>query len=107
MKYIAIVDTDEFKDFEFFEDADGKYLAVKDVNAKSNKWLPLHFEALTEQVLADSLMEERIRGSLKSDMTFKKDIIRDVECILTVSIRDRRPCYCGAELKEVWRESEE
>lgn len=61
---------------------------------------------LTLKVLADALMEERIRGKLDSDTTFKKDIIPDVECRLTVSIRDHRPCYCGAELKEVWRESE-
>ena len=61
---------------------------------------------LTPTVLADELMEERIRGKLNSDTTFEKDIIRDVKCILTVSIRDHRPCYCGAELREVWRENE-
>ena len=54
--------------------------------------------------LADALMEERIRGKLHSDTIFEKDIIRDVKCRLTVSIRDHRPCYCGAELREVWRE---
>ena len=59
---------------------------------------------LTPKVLADALMEERIRGKLDSDTTFEKDIISDVKCRLTVSIRDRRPCYCGAELREVWRE---
>ena len=57
--------------------------------------------------LADALMEERIRGKLVSDTTFEKDVIRDVKCRLTVSIIDHRPCYCGAELREVWRESEE
>lgn len=62
---------------------------------------------LTLKVLADALMEERIRGKLDSDTTFEKDIIRDVKCRLTVSIRDHRPCYCGAELREVWRESED
>lgn len=61
---------------------------------------------LTQSVLADALMEERIRGKLDSDTTFEKDIIRDVKCRLTVSIIDHRPCYCGAELREVWRESE-
>lgn len=61
---------------------------------------------LTPNMLADELMEERIRGKLNSDTTFEKDIIRDVKCRLTVSIKDYRPCYCGAELKEVWRESE-
>ena len=61
---------------------------------------------LTPNVLADALMEERISGKLDSDITFEKDIIDDVKCKLTVSIRDHRPCYCGAELREVWRERE-
>ena len=61
---------------------------------------------LTSDVLADLLMEERIRGELKQDILYSKDIIDDVKCRLTVSIRDNRPCYCGAELREVWRESE-
>lgn len=56
--------------------------------------------------LADALMEERIRGELTSDTDFVKDIIPDVRCKLTVSIKDNRPCYCGAGLREVWRESE-
>lgn len=62
---------------------------------------------LTLNTLADALMEERIRGTLNTDTTFEKDIIPNVKCRLTVSIRDNRPCYCGAELKEVWREGEE
>lgn len=61
---------------------------------------------LTPDMLADMLMEERIRGKLKQDISYSKDIITDVKCRLTVSIRDHRPCYCGAELREVWRESE-
>jgi hypothetical protein len=61
---------------------------------------------ITPTVLADALMEERIRGKLDSDTTFEKDIIDDVKCRLTVSIIDHRPCYCGAELREVWRESD-
>ena len=59
---------------------------------------------LTSDVLADLLMEERIRGELKQDISYSKDIIDDVKCILTVNIRDRRLCYCGAELREMWRE---
>ena len=62
---------------------------------------------LTPDILADLLMEERIRGELKQDISYSKDIIDDVRCKLTVDIIDRRPCYCGAELREVWRESEE
>ncbi len=61
---------------------------------------------LTSDMLADLLMEERIRGKLKQDTSYSKDIIDDVRCRLTVDIIDHRPCYCGAELREVWRESE-
>ena len=59
---------------------------------------------LTPYVLANMLMEERIRGELKQDISFSKDVIDDVRCKLTVEIIDHRPCYCGAELREVWRE---
>ena len=59
---------------------------------------------LTPDILADLLMEERIRGELKHDITYSKDIIDDVRCELNVDIIDHRPCYCGAELREVWRE---
>ena len=62
---------------------------------------------LTPDILGDLLMEERIRGELKQDISYSKDIIDDVRCKLTVDIIDHRPCYCGAELREVWRESEE
>lgn len=62
---------------------------------------------LTPDMLADLLIEERIRGELKQDMSYSKNIIDNVKCKLTVDIIDHRPCYCGAELKEVWRESEE
>ena len=62
---------------------------------------------LTPKVLADLLMEERIRGELKQDVSYSKDVIDDVRCRLTVDIIDRRPCYCGAELGAVWRERKE
>lgn len=63
-------------------------------------------EQLTPDTLADLLMEERIRGELKQDVTYSKDIVDDVRCKLTVEIIDHRPSYCGAELKEVWRKKE-
>jgi hypothetical protein len=58
---------------------------------------------LTPDMLADLLMEERIRGELKQDVSYSKDIIDNVKCKLNVEIIDHRPCYCGAELREVWR----
>ena len=41
---------------------------------------------------------------MKQDTIFCKDVIDDVKCELIVKIKDRRPCYCGAELREVWRD---
>lgn len=43
MKYIAVIDTNDYKDFKFFEDADGKYLVARDANAESDEWIALHF----------------------------------------------------------------
>ena len=81
----------------------GKYCGILDdrtYNAIKNG------TPLTPDMLADLLMEERIRGKLKQDISYSKDVIDDVRCKLTVGIIDHRPCYCGAELREVWRESE-
>lgn len=50
MKYIATIDTDEFKDFEFFEDADGKYLVARDAGAESDEWIALHFKEAESEV---------------------------------------------------------
>ena len=62
---------------------------------------------LSDSVLADILMDERIYGDMKQDTIFCKDVIGGVKCELTVKIIDHRPCYCGAELREVWRFSQE
>ena len=49
MKYKAIIETDDYKDFEFYEDGIGKFLAVKDANAtKYGGWIPLYFTEYQE-----------------------------------------------------------
>jgi len=54
MKYIAIIDTDDYKDFEFFEDGNGKYMAVKDAGATANGgWIPLYFKVLEQELILD------------------------------------------------------
>lgn len=42
MKYIAIIETDDFEDFEFFEDGNGKYIHGIDAGAIDNEWIPLY-----------------------------------------------------------------
>ena len=44
MKYIAVIDTDDYENFEFFEDGIGKYMVGKDAGATSSGgWIPLYF----------------------------------------------------------------
>ena len=43
MKYVAIIDTGEYKDFKFFEDGCGEYLVARDENAQSDEWIRLPF----------------------------------------------------------------
>lgn len=88
-----------------------KYKWIKENNSKADRnsfvGAIVYGTPLTPDMLADLLMEERIRGKLKQDISYSKDIIDNVRCRLTVDIIDRRPCYCGAELREVWREENE
>ena len=43
MKYIAVIDTDDFKDFGFFEDGNGKYLHAIDEGSVNGEWICLYF----------------------------------------------------------------
>lgn len=54
--------------------------------------------------LADMVINERIYGDFKQDICYEVPVIEDVKCRLELSIIDRRPCYCGAGLRETWRD---
>lgn len=43
MKYKAIIETDDYKDFKFFEDDNGKYMVGKDAGSFDDEWIPLYF----------------------------------------------------------------
>ena len=43
MKYKTIIETDDFKNFEFFEDGNGKYIHGIDAGAVNNEWIALYF----------------------------------------------------------------
>lgn len=60
-------------------------------------------EKMTASDLAYALIDRRIKGEIR-DITYVKDVMEDVKCKVTVEIVDHRPCYCGAELKEVWQQ---
>lgn len=37
MKYKAVIETDDYKDFKFFEDGNGKYMVAKDAGATASE----------------------------------------------------------------------
>ena len=54
MKYQATIDTDDFEDFEFFEDRDGdKYLRAVDKCTEVGDWLVLYFRESQEENESD------------------------------------------------------
>lgn len=44
MKYVAVIDTDDFEDFGFFEDGNGKYLHAIDEGSVDGEWICLYFK---------------------------------------------------------------
>ncbi len=56
MKYMAVINTDDYKDFKSFEDADGKYLVARDAGAKSDEWIALHFTEVESEVKNEQTM---------------------------------------------------
>lgn len=54
MKYIAVLDTDDYKDFKFYEDANGEYLMARDAKAKPYEWIALHFIKAESEEEADN-----------------------------------------------------
>lgn len=58
MKYIAVLDTDEIEDFEFFEDGKEKYLHAVDANAENGEWIYLPFKPLEQEPILDKIRAE-------------------------------------------------
>jgi len=53
MKYIAVIDTDDFEDFGFFEDGNGKYLHAIDEGSVDGEWICLYFKEAPELMKND------------------------------------------------------
>lgn len=51
MKYKAIIETDDYKDFKFFEDGNGKYIHGIDAGAENNEWIVLYFKECKQDTL--------------------------------------------------------
>ena len=58
MKYKAVIETDEFEDFEFFEDGNGKYIHGIDAGSVNGEWIALYFTECKQEPVLDKLRAE-------------------------------------------------
>lgn len=58
MKYIAVLDTDDFEDFEFFEDGCGKYIHGIDAGSVNGEWIALYFTEYKQEPILDKIRSE-------------------------------------------------
>ena len=58
MKYKAVIETDDYKDFEFFEDGNGKYLHGIDAGAVNGEWILLYFTECKQESVFDKIRAE-------------------------------------------------
>lgn len=58
MRYKAIIETDDFDDFEFFEDGNGKYIHGIDAGAVNNEWIALYFTECEQEPVLDRIRAE-------------------------------------------------
>ena len=58
MKYKAIIETDDYKDFEFFEDGNGKYIHGIDAGSVNNEWIPVYFTECKQESVFDKIKSE-------------------------------------------------
>lgn len=58
MKYKAVIETDDFEDFQFFEDGSGKYIRGIDAGAVNNEWIPLYFTECEQEPCEDRYIKE-------------------------------------------------
>ena len=61
MKYKAIIETDDFEDFEFFEDGNGKYIRGIDAGAVNNEWIVVYFTECKQEPVLDKMRAEIIK----------------------------------------------
>jgi hypothetical protein len=86
MKYKAIIETDDFEDFEFYEDGNGKYMVVYDATGVRNGgWIPLYFTEYEN--------EPDKSGNYEKDINdLKEQILKDGDTL--VSKRDLLERFC-------------
>lgn len=58
MRYKAVIETDDYKDFKFFEDGNGKYIQGIDAGAVNNEWIVLYFKECKQDSVLDKIRDE-------------------------------------------------
>lgn len=91
MKYKAIIETDDFEDFEFYEDGNGKYMIVYDsTGVKNSGWIPLYFTECENEPDKDVEYEKDLNK-------LKEQILKEGDTVLTK--RDLLERFCEIDKK--------
>ena len=81
MKYNAIIETDDFEDFEFFEDGCGKYIRGIDAGSVNGEWIALYFTECKQESVLDKIRAE-IQHLSRADSKYDKVWVSDVMAII-------------------------
>jgi len=84
MKYEAVIETDDFRDFEFFEDGYGKYLHGIDAGSVNGEWIALYFTEYKQELSRD--MEE-------IEEVINCDVDAETKCKMISNILTAKPHY--------------
>jgi len=86
MKYEAVIETNDYKDFEFFEDGSGKYIHGIDAGAVNNEWIALYFKECNQESILDKIraeIEQKIEQEEFARSVFRheeKDTVKAEQC---------------------------
>ena len=85
MKYKAIIETDEFEDFEFFEDGNGKYIHGIDAGSVNGEWIALYFTECKQEPILDKIRAEiASTGACEQEMNGKTEFLQGIDYCLAV-----------------------
>ena len=78
MKYKAIIETDEFKDFEFYEDGNGKYIHGIDAGSVNGEWIPLYFTECEQEPCGDCINRQDAVNACRNGWGYDDETIKHI-----------------------------
>ena len=87
MKYEVVIETDDYEDFEFFEDGNGKYIHGIDAGAVNNEWIALYFKECKQESILDKIRAEITAIDISGQVDEHTMFIRTGEQVKQVALQ--------------------